>query len=257
MCSGQKHKAKESVEDNTGDPQEDDKVEQGLHAPNSTYDACQESFIVADEDHIKASTQYFEDTGMMALLCHHDIPLFAASMWTAGKKQFYVFALMQRLLDYIPSHWRVGALYDIGCQMDQSLKKWNFMPEWQPHLEWGVSIFPTYSHQWGCQLWYHPHKSELWGLSDGEGCERFWSELWKLIPGLQVTGYHHWLFILDLQVEHIDEDKRMGMGKWLQDHVDHTQMHLEEAEKKLGDHSSSYLLDQFKAQQEYHSQPIS
>ena len=33
-----------------------------------------------------------------------------------------------------------------------------------------------------------PHKSDIWGLSDGEGCEWFWSELWKLIPNLHVTG---------------------------------------------------------------------
>ncbi|KAF9518057.1 hypothetical protein BS47DRAFT_1359105 [Hydnum rufescens UP504] len=180
LHSGQKCRAKESVEDDTGDPQEADEVEQGLYGPNLTYDACQESFIAADEDHIKASMQYFEDTGMMALLKHVD----------CRRKQFYVFALMQRLLDYLPSHWRVGTLYDISCQMDQSLKKWNFMPEWQPCLEWGVSIFHAYGHQWGCQLWYHPQKSELWGLSDGEGCERFWSKLWKLIPGLQTKGAH-------------------------------------------------------------------
>ncbi|KAF9509115.1 hypothetical protein BS47DRAFT_1280636, partial [Hydnum rufescens UP504] len=48
---------------------EDDMVEPGLHALNSTYDACWQSFIAADEDHVKASTQYFEDTGVIALLC--------------------------------------------------------------------------------------------------------------------------------------------------------------------------------------------
>ncbi|KAF9505998.1 hypothetical protein BS47DRAFT_1305856 [Hydnum rufescens UP504] len=111
-------------------------------------------------------------------------------MWTAGEKQFYVFALLETILKHVPSHWRIGALYDIGCQMDQTLKKWRFMLEWLPRLEWGVSIFHAYGHQWACQLWYHPHKSELWGLSDGEGCEQFWSELRRLIPGLQVTGYH-------------------------------------------------------------------
>src|SRR5258705_6319340 len=37
-------------------------------------------------------------------------------------------------------------------------------------------------------LWYHPCKSDIWGLSDGKGCERFWSELQKLIPNLCVTG---------------------------------------------------------------------
>jgi hypothetical protein len=254
--SGQKRKANESGEDHV-DPTEDDKVEPGLHAPNSTYDACRESFIAADEDRIKASTQYFEDTGIMALLCRHDCPLAAASMWTAGEKQFYVFALLETLLNHIPSHWRVGALYDVGCQMDQSLKKWKFMPEWLPRFEWGVSIFHSYGHQWACQLWYHPRKSELWGLSDGEGCERFWSELRQLIPGLRVTGYHRRLFILDLQVGHIDEGKRMGMGKWLQVRIDRLQGCLEEAERKLGDRSISYLLGQFKAQREYHSRPVS
>jgi Kyakuja-Dileera-Zisupton transposase len=141
------------------------------------------------------------------------MPLAVTSMWTAREKQFYVFVLLETVLKHVPSHWRIGALYDIGCQMDQTLKKWRFMPEWLPCLEWGVLIFHAYGHQWACQLWYHPHKSELWGLSDGEGCEWFWSELHKLIPGLWVTGYHQCLFILDLQVEHIDEGKHMGMGK--------------------------------------------
>lgn len=254
--SGQKRKASEAT-DYDAEPPEDDKVEPGLRVPNSTYDSCRESFIAADEDRIKASTQYFEDTGVMALLCRHDSPLAAASMWTAGEKQFYVFALLETLLSHIPSHWRVGALYDVGCQMDQTLKKWKFMPEWLPRFEWGVSIFHAYGHQWACQLFYHPRKSELWGLSDGEGCERFWSELGRLIPGLRVTGYHRRLFILDLQVEHIDEIKRVGMGKWLQARIDRLQCRLEEAEKKLGDRSVSYLLGQFKAQREYHSQPVS
>src|ERR1700676_5709683 len=104
---------------------------------------------------------------------------------------------------------------NIGCQMDQSLKKWDFMPDWSPHLEWGVSIFHAYGHQWTCQLWYHPRKAAIWGLSDGEGCEHFWSELRKLIPGLHVTSHHCHLFILDCQAQHILEVKHDGMGKWL------------------------------------------
>ncbi|KAF9513641.1 hypothetical protein BS47DRAFT_1393204 [Hydnum rufescens UP504] len=253
--AGQKRKA--DTHDFDGDPSEVDKVEPGLHAPNSAYDACRESFIAADGDRVKASTQFFEDTGVMAFLCHHDLPLAVASMWTPGEKQFYVFALLETLLNHLLGHWRVGALYDIGCQMDQSLKKWKFRPEWLPRFEWGVSIFHAYGHQWACQLWYHPHKSEHWGLSDGEGCERFWSQLCRLIPGLRVTGYHRGLFILDLQMEHIDQVKRVGMGKWLQDQLDQAQRCMEEAEMKLGNHSISYLLDQFKAQQGYHSQPVS
>ena len=152
-------------------------VEHGLLGPNSMYDACGLSFIAANGDHVKASTHMFEDTGVMAMLCHHDVPLFLVNMWTPGEKQFYAFALIAALLQHIPTLWRVRVLYDIGCQMDRALKKWDFAPSWQSHLAWGVLIFHAYGHQYNCQLWYHPQKSAMWGFTDGEGCERFWSEL--------------------------------------------------------------------------------
>src|SRR6266436_7839090 len=85
------------------------------------------------------------------------------------------------LLEHLPNSWKVGCLYDIGCQIHHAVHKWDFASEWREHLSWGVSIFHTYGHQWACQLWYHPRKDALWGLSDGEGCERFWSELCHLI----------------------------------------------------------------------------
>ncbi|KAF9509300.1 hypothetical protein BS47DRAFT_1373538 [Hydnum rufescens UP504] len=94
-------------------------------------------------------------------------------------------------MNSLPGHWRVGILYDIGCQLHHTLQKWDFMPQFFHQLVFAVSIFHAYGHQWACQLWYHPRKAELWGLSDGEGCERFWSELRKLIPGLRVTGVRY------------------------------------------------------------------
>ena len=159
-----------------------------MNIPNSVLDTCGDLFIAADGDHIKALTQCFNDTGLMPMLFRHDIPIYIANMRTAGKKQFYTFALISALLRDLPGDWTVGLLYNIACQIHRSLLKWNIMPEWTGRIEFGVSVFHAYSHQWTCQLWYHPRKSETWGLSDGEGCERFWSELQRLIPGLQVTG---------------------------------------------------------------------
>jgi len=163
-------------------------IEPGMNLPNVTYEACRESFIAADGDRIKASSNYFDSTGVMALLCRHDVPLALANLKTAGEKQFYAFALISSLMESIPNQWRVGILYDIGCQMHRMLRKWDLMPQYLDRLEFGVSIFHAYGHQWACQLWYHPRKAAIWGLSDGEGCERFWSELRKLIPSLRVTG---------------------------------------------------------------------
>jgi hypothetical protein len=51
-----------------------------------------------------------------------------------------------------------------------------------------LSIFHAYGHQWPCQLIYHPRKCIGFGLSDGEGCERFWSSIRRLIPNLRVSG---------------------------------------------------------------------
>jgi hypothetical protein len=40
----------------------------------------------------------------------------------------------------------------------------------------------AYGHQWSCQLIYNPRLRQGLGLSDGEGVERIWSRLRKLIP---------------------------------------------------------------------------
>ena len=124
----------------------------------------------------------------MAVLCHHDWPLFLANLWTAGEKHFYVLALIAAVFAHLPPHWCISILYDISCQLHRSLNKHDYGMDWLSCIEFGVSVFHAYRHQWNCQLWYHPCKSDIWGLSDGEGCEWFWSELQKLIPNLCVTG---------------------------------------------------------------------
>lgn len=166
----------------------EDYIEPHMTVPKSALDACGESFIAADGDRVKASKTFFDDTGLMALLCRHDRPLFIASMWTAGEKQFYALALIDALLSHLPPTWNVGLLYDISCQLHRTLSRWDEDLHWLHRVEFAVSVFHAYGHQWSCQLWYHPRKSTVWGLSDGEGCERFWSELRKLIPCLRVAG---------------------------------------------------------------------
>jgi len=52
----------------------------------------------------------------------------------------------------------------------------------------GISIFHAFGHQWSCQITYNPRLRDGFGLADGEGCERFWSSIRKLIPGLRVSG---------------------------------------------------------------------
>ena len=236
-----------------------DQQEAGLPLSNSTYDACQDSFIAADREHIEASMNYFVDTGVMAMLCWHDLPLFMVNVQTAGEKQFYLFALLAKLFKHIPPSWCIGILYDIGCQGDQTLQKWDFVPQWQTRIVWGVSIFHAYGHQYACQLWYHPQKCEVWGLTDGEGCERFWSQLCQLVPGLQVMSHHWCLFLLDMQAEHIDSMKLPDAGKWLSQDMNKATGRAKAAREWLvreSTVSTTFLLSQFEDQWHYYSQPV-
>ncbi len=237
-----------------------DKIMPGLKVTKETYDGCKQSFIAADEHRKKASKKYFDDTGVMAAVCCHGIPLLYINIWTPGEQQFYVLSLLAKLFEHLPEMWTIGCLYDIGCQgcqIDQALCKWDFFPsEWNSCLTWGVSIFHAYGHQWACQLWYHPQKDECWGLSDGEVCEHFWSGLCHLVPGLQVTGYHHQLFILDMQMEHIQKSKQSNLGEWLHSHLLNAKRHLEEAQRGLGKHDVDQMLVHFKAQHHYHTKPL-
>lgn len=46
----------------------------------------------------------------------------------------------------------------------------------------------AYAHQWSCQLVYNPRLREGVGLTDGEGVERLWSRLRKLIGITRTSG---------------------------------------------------------------------
>lgn len=165
-----------------------DRMEPGMQVPASVLNDCSDSFVAADEKRQKASTQFFADTGVMALLCRHDRVLWTVNMTSAGEKQHYVLALVQRLFEHLPIDASVGILYDIGCQLHRSCEKWGFLREYRSRLSFAISVFHAFGHQWPCQITYHPRKRVGFGLTDGEGCERFWSALKILIPGLRVSG---------------------------------------------------------------------
>jgi hypothetical protein len=94
-----------------------------LLVSNDTLDDCEKSFRAAQESNTKASTNFFADTGLMALLCRHDRVLFLVNVVTAGEKQHYALALLDALFKELPGAWRLGVLYDIGCQLHRSCEK--------------------------------------------------------------------------------------------------------------------------------------
>ena len=172
------------------------KFEKGVKVGNSVLDDCEASFAAADERRTKASTQFFSDTGIMALLCRHDCVLWLVNMTTKGEKQHYVITLLYSLFQHLPEHMTVGVLYDIGCQLHRSCVKWGLLGQFLKRVTFGISVFHAYGHQWPCQIIYHPRKCEGFGLTDGEGCERFWSAIKFLIPTLRVSGVSFYVILL-------------------------------------------------------------
>lgn len=64
----------------------------------------------------------FDDGGVMALICRHDIPLFLANIDTPGEQQKYSIALIEHLFTLLPPAATVGITYDVGCVLDRSLQ---------------------------------------------------------------------------------------------------------------------------------------
>jgi len=91
--------------------------------PDDTLDDCEKVFIATQGHIAKVNSNIFADTGLMALVCHHDCPLFLVNLSSTGKCQYYALALIKVLYHNLPGDWVVGLLYDVACQLEQSIRK--------------------------------------------------------------------------------------------------------------------------------------
>jgi len=94
--------------------------------PNEAIDQCEASYEAADGQKQKMAMDNFDDTGLMALICRHDIPLFFANIDTPGEQQKYSVALIHHLFTLLPSQATVVVLYDVGCVLARSLSRVSF-----------------------------------------------------------------------------------------------------------------------------------
>ncbi|KAJ7302004.1 hypothetical protein DFH08DRAFT_919019 [Mycena albidolilacea] len=204
------------------------------------------------------SPDFFEDTGLMSLLCRHDRVLWVVNMHSAGEKQFYVIALLETLFQHLQLNISVGFLYDVACTLERTCRKWGFLSRYMGRLDFAVSVFHAFGHEWACQLLYHPRKRSGFGLADGEGCERFWHSISHLISHLRISGYHNRLYTLDSQIDHADEVSLLRFGDWIKRRHLHTTRKLREAEKALEEckQSLEVLREQWLLQVQAQTKPL-
>jgi hypothetical protein len=90
--------------------------------PDEAVDECEDGHIAGSGTNVKTSTKKYDDTGTMALVCRHDIPLFLANINTPGEQQKYAVALIKKLFSLLPPNATVAVFYDVGCVLDRSLE---------------------------------------------------------------------------------------------------------------------------------------
>ncbi|KAG2101584.1 uncharacterized protein F5147DRAFT_746952 [Suillus discolor] len=222
-CHGERRRTRASRAE-----EEEDRYEEGMRVPVSVLNGCGESFVAADKKREKAS--------LMTLLCRHDRVLWLVNLTSAGEKQHYVLALL-----------------------DQFCRKWNLLNDnTLSRISLAVVVFHAYGHQWPCQIIYHLRKRKGFGLSDGEGCERLWSSLKQLIPSLHISGFHQRLFVLDVQIRHLDTKSIQGYRHWLHRRWLHCQIKKNMALDGLLDLdvNEDILCAEWKAQIAHQTRPI-
>ncbi|KAJ7182224.1 hypothetical protein C8R43DRAFT_1115874 [Mycena crocata] len=238
-------KARVDVEE-SDDEDEDGYEHAHLKLPKSVLDECEASFQAADEKREKASTQFYDDTALMALLCRHDRVLWLVNMHSAGEKQFNVPLLAEMLFQHLPP------------KLERSARKWGFLERYIDRLTFAVAVFHAFGHDWRCQLLNHPRKRPGFGFTNGEGCERFWHSVSHLIAHLRISSYHHRLYTLDTQVKHADEANLFKLAEWIRRRTLHSANKRVQAEAELRrcGHSREFLREQWKQQVKAQTKPL-
>ncbi|EFI28012.1 hypothetical protein CC1G_14504 [Coprinopsis cinerea okayama7 len=202
--------------------------------PDEAVDECEDGHIAGKGTNVKTSTQMYDDTGTMALVCRHDVPLFLANIDTPGEQQKYAVALIKKLYSLLPKDATVDVFYDVACVLDRSLETYDILPDaLTSRLCLITSAMHSYAHQWSCQLYYNPRLRKFTGLTDGEGVERFWAKHRRVIPLMRVSGREKRLQLIDRLTAAIGAEARDGLGSWIKARAKLVQKYRVEATAEL------------------------
>ncbi|KIM57310.1 hypothetical protein SCLCIDRAFT_28917 [Scleroderma citrinum Foug A] len=180
--------------------------------PDEAIDQCEDSYKAVDGQKRKAAMDNFDNTGLMALICQHDIPLFFANIDTPGEQQKYSVSLISHLFSLLPQQANVVVLYDVGCVLSRSLSWFNILDQSiMARLRFATTAMHAYGHEWACQLVYNPCLASGLGLSDGEGTERLWSRFIKIIGIEWVLSCRRRIWLLDHHAAVIGHEMRCDL----------------------------------------------
>ncbi|KZT65730.1 hypothetical protein DAEQUDRAFT_676293 [Daedalea quercina L-15889] len=102
----------------------------------------------------------------------------------------YPLAVVSKLIDVYSNDIKLG--YDIACSFAKTVASSSLSDRARAaHFSGVVTTFHGYSHNWGCQLNWHPLYMDGVGKEDFEGCEHLFSESNALAAGTRLSTAFH------------------------------------------------------------------
>jgi hypothetical protein len=124
---------------------------------------------------IKSKFKGMDETGILGAFCaRHGTPLCFIDM-LAGERFCYPNRVLQEVMGFYSRSVTYLIYYDIACKYLPQLRRQDFAQGFK--IIGAVPKFHVYAHGFKCLSIYHPTRIQGCGLTDGEVCERRWSNL--------------------------------------------------------------------------------
>ncbi|OAV94301.1 hypothetical protein PTTG_27036 [Puccinia triticina 1-1 BBBD Race 1] len=169
-------------------------------------DNCTQQHKAADDRRNASSWKGCDDTGLFGCCCHHDSVILSCNIHKTGEGRGLPMSILKQLFDDINPNVQLGVLCNIGCTLEKFFKARGLLSNQLPQMSFATAVFHSYVHDWPCQLEFNPWYNEGWGLTDGEGLERLWSDYSPLVGPLRhVTrnrrfgSLNHWTFFRNMR----------------------------------------------------------
>ncbi|KAK4053981.1 hypothetical protein OIO90_003626 [Microbotryomycetes sp. JL221] len=198
---------------------------------------CADSFKAAD-DGVTSGHHQKTDTGLVMAVCRHDVCLKLVNLFKSGEKLHFAIALLMFFLR-ADSSARYGVLYDIACNLTTHLDKRKLLADERPRFDLALGAFHAYAHKWACQVAFAPRYLDGFGKSNGEGCERVWSQMRRICGLNREASASLRLTNIETLASTINDHARRRLVKWLRGRLKKSSLALANAKRELNQMQAS------------------
>ncbi|KAG6895281.1 hypothetical protein C0992_002165 [Termitomyces sp. T32_za158] len=175
---------------------------------------CTKNWKAAAAESNKKMWAIFDESGVFASACRHGFILWIIDMIQSGELAKYPLAIIAKALELLPAGFLTA--YDIGCSFDGTIDRSSLGPLFKERrCTCCVNAFHGYSHNFLCQVQYHPSIIKGMGLEDLETLERVFSSSNQLAPVTRYMSKHRRRVFIDLFFRQWDEEKYENLGTML------------------------------------------